>query len=108
MNRYEKQKLAVEKAMSEKVDAYQAIYKKADDEDRDPTDEERLEVEWHLKAIETLKVERAEAEENIKTLQQRRGHRPRARAGRLSVRHATSSATVSRRTVRFRPPEDAR
>jgi HK97 family phage major capsid protein len=68
MNRYEKQKLAVEKAMSEKVAAYQAIYKKADEDDRDPTDEERLEVESHLKAIEALKVERSEAEENIKTL----------------------------------------
>jgi HK97 family phage major capsid protein len=68
MNRYEKQKLAVEKAMSEHVASYQAIYKKADDESRDPTDEERLEVESHLKALEALKRERAEAEENIKTL----------------------------------------
>jgi hypothetical protein len=32
VNRYEKQKLAVEKAMSEQVASYQAIYKKADDE----------------------------------------------------------------------------
>lgn len=69
MNRYEKQKLAVEKAMSERVASYQAIYKNADADDRDPTDEERLEVESHLKAIEALKVERTEAEENIKTLQ---------------------------------------
>jgi len=69
MNRYEKQKLAVEKAMGEKVKAYQEIYKKADDEDRDPTEEERLEVESHLKAIEVLKKERTEADENIKTLQ---------------------------------------
>ena len=69
MNRYEKQKLAVEKAMGEKVKAYQAIYKKADDEDRDPTEDERLEVESHLKAIEVLKKERTEADENIKTLQ---------------------------------------
>ena len=69
MNRYEKQKSAVEKAMGERVTAYQAIYKKADDEDRDPTDDERLEIESHLKAIETLKVDRADAEENIKTLQ---------------------------------------
>jgi HK97 family phage major capsid protein len=69
MNRFEKQKLAVEKAMGEHVKSFQAIYAKAKDEDRDPSDEERLEVESHLKAIETLKVDRADAEENIKTLQ---------------------------------------
>jgi HK97 family phage major capsid protein len=69
MNRYEKQKAAVEKSIAEQIEKYKAIYKKADDEDRDPTDDERLEIESHLKAIETLKKERSEAEENIKTLQ---------------------------------------
>jgi HK97 family phage major capsid protein len=69
MNRFEKQKLAVEKAMSERVKAYQDIYKKAEEEDRDPTDDERLDIESHLKAIEALKVDRADAEENIKTLE---------------------------------------
>jgi hypothetical protein len=68
VNRYEKQKAAVEKAMAEHVASYQDIYKKADDEGRDPTDEERLDVESHLKALEALKKERSEAEENIKTL----------------------------------------
>lgn len=68
MNRFEKQKAAVEKAMAERVESYQAIYKKADAEDRDPTDDERLDIESHLKAIEALKVDRADAEENIKTL----------------------------------------
>ena len=69
MNRFEKQKLAVEKAMSERVKAYQDIYESAEKEDRDPTDDERLDIESHLKAIEALKVDRADAEENIKTLQ---------------------------------------
>jgi HK97 family phage major capsid protein len=68
MNRYEKQKAAVEKAIAGEIAAYKAIYTKADDEDRDPTDDERLEIETHLKAIETLKKERSEAEGNIETL----------------------------------------
>jgi HK97 family phage major capsid protein len=69
MNRYEKQKKAVETAIGGEIEKYKAIYKKAEEEDRDPTDEERLDIESHLKAIETLKREREEAEENIKTLQ---------------------------------------
>jgi HK97 family phage major capsid protein len=55
--------------MAEHVEAYKGIYATAEKEDRDPSDEERLEIESHLKAIETLKKERSEAEENIKTLQ---------------------------------------
>lgn len=68
MNRFERQKQAVEKAIAEHIEAYKAIYKRADDENRDPSDEERLDVESHLKAIETLKVERQEADANIETL----------------------------------------
>jgi HK97 family phage major capsid protein len=68
MNRYEKKKKAVEEAIRKEIDSYQAIYKTADTEDRDPTDDERLEIETHLKAIETLKVEKKEAEANIETL----------------------------------------
>jgi HK97 family phage major capsid protein len=69
VNRYEKQKAAIERGMAEHVEAYQGIYKTAEKEDRDPSDDERLEIEGHLKAIETLKKERQGAEENIKTLQ---------------------------------------
>lgn len=69
MNRYEKQKVAVEKAIGEEIEHYKAIYKQAEVEDRDPTDDERLDIESHLKAIETLKKEREEAEANIRTLQ---------------------------------------
>jgi len=69
MNRYEKKKKAVEESIRDRIEQYKAIYKKADDEDRDPTTDERLEIEQHLKAIEVLKTEKEEAEENIKTLQ---------------------------------------
>lgn len=68
MNRFERRKRAIEQAIREQIDLYKGIYKKADDEDRDPTDDERLEIETHLKAIETLKTEKDEVEENIKTL----------------------------------------
>lgn len=69
MNRFEKQKLAVETSIREEITAYQEIYKKASTEDRDPTDEERLDIESHLKAIETLKTEKEGVEANIKTMQ---------------------------------------
>jgi HK97 family phage major capsid protein len=68
MNRYEKEKLALEKAIGEKIDEYQAIYKKAEDEDRKPSDDERLEIESCLKRIEVLKKERGEAEANIEQM----------------------------------------
>jgi HK97 family phage major capsid protein len=69
MNRFEKEKRALEKAIRERIDQYKGIYKKADDEDRKPTDDERLEIESHLQAIETLREEMKGVDENIKTLQ---------------------------------------
>ena len=69
MNRFEKRKVAIEKSIREHIDSYKAIYKKADDEDRDPTDDERLDIESQLKAIEILKTEKEEVEANIKTLE---------------------------------------
>jgi HK97 family phage major capsid protein len=69
MNRYEQKVKAVETAMLDRVEQYKAIYSKADEDNRDPSTEERLEIEGHLKAIETLKVEKAEAEANLKTIQ---------------------------------------
>jgi HK97 family phage major capsid protein len=68
MNRFERRNRAIDESILGHVHEYQGIYKKADTEDRDPTDEERLAVESHLKAIETLRVEKASVEENIKTL----------------------------------------
>lgn len=69
MNRFEKRQHAIDKTIRGHIDAYKAIYKNADSEDRDPTDDERLEIESELKAIETLKKERGEVDANIKTLQ---------------------------------------
>jgi HK97 family phage major capsid protein len=70
MNRYELKKKSIEEAMREHVTTIQDMYKAAkDDSNRELTDEERLEVETHVKAIETLKGEKAEVDENIKTLE---------------------------------------
>lgn len=68
MNRFEREKRALEKAIRERIDQYKAIYKKADDDDRKPTDDERLEIESHLQAIETLREEMKGVDENIATL----------------------------------------
>jgi hypothetical protein len=84
MNRYEKQKLAVEKAMSEKVAAYQAIYKKADEEDRDPTDEERLESSLTSRRSRRSRSSAVRPRRTSRP-SRRRGHRPRARPVRLLV-----------------------
>jgi HK97 family phage major capsid protein len=70
MNRYERQKAAIEKAIGERISEYQEIYKKAESEDRDPEEHERLEIEQKLKAIETLKKERDEAQANIDQMKQ--------------------------------------
>jgi HK97 family phage major capsid protein len=69
MNRFELKLKAIEETMREHVDAYQAIYKKADDEQRDPTEQERLTVEEHHRALGTLKEERDLNKEQLKTLQ---------------------------------------
>jgi HK97 family phage major capsid protein len=68
MNRFERRRKAIEQSMLEHVEAYKGIYKKAEDEDRDPNNDERLEIEEHHRAIETLKEEREGVDENIKTL----------------------------------------
>jgi HK97 family phage major capsid protein len=69
MNRFELKLKAIEETMREHVTAYQAIYKKADDEQRDPTEQERLTVEEHHRALGTLKEERDLNKEQLKTLQ---------------------------------------
>ena len=68
MNRHERRMRAIKDAQREHVEAYKAIWKKADEEDREPTEDERLEVEGHLKAIEDLNDEKAEVEATLKTL----------------------------------------
>ena len=62
MTRNEKRLKAAEEAMAEKSGEIQAIWKKADDENRGTTDEERQEVETLLKAVDELKLEKHEAE----------------------------------------------
>jgi HK97 family phage major capsid protein len=66
MNRYELKRKSVEEAMREHVGVIQEAYA---DPKRELTDEERLDVETHVKALEVLKDEKRELEENIKTLQ---------------------------------------
>ena len=69
MNQYEHKKVALEKAMKEHVDAFQAIYAKAREEKREVDNDERLEIESHVKALETLKDERRDNDENLATVQ---------------------------------------
>jgi HK97 family phage major capsid protein len=69
MNRFELKRKALEQTMREHVDAYKAIYAKADEEQRDPTEQERLTVEEHHRALGTLKEERDLVDEQLKTLQ---------------------------------------
>ena len=97
MNRYEKRKLAIEKAIREEIEAYKAIYKRADDEDRDPTDEERLDIESKLKAIETLKHE-----EEASTRTSRRSTMSTTSAVRSARRSATSTHSHASRSARSR------
>mgnify|MGYP003418860840 CR=1 FL=1 len=59
MNRFEQKAKAIDERMRGLVDDYQAIYKKADDEQRDPTTEERLEVLRKADRIVTEEVRAA-------------------------------------------------
>lgn len=70
MNQYERRNQAVEEKLREHAKAYKAILDKAEEEDRQPTEEDRTEITEHMKAIETLKSEKAEVEANIETLKE--------------------------------------
>lgn len=65
MTRNERQLKAVEQEMERFSLEAQAIWKKADEEERDTTMEERGEVEEKLKAIDTLKSRKDELEQAI-------------------------------------------
>ena len=67
MTRNERELKAVEQEMVRISSEIQAIWKKADDEDRETSNEERGDVETRLKAIETLKAKKAETEAALKT-----------------------------------------
>jgi len=70
MNRFEREIRAIDEKMAEHVKGFQAIYKKADDEDRRPTEDESTKVHEHHKAIEVLKEQKTEAQAGLKTLQE--------------------------------------
>lgn len=70
MTRHERRLKSVEQEMGRYSAEIQAIWKKAEDEDRETSVDERGEVEERLKAIEALKVDKAEAESLIKVEQE--------------------------------------
>lgn len=70
MNRYEKEIKANDEAMLGHVKAYQDIFAREEAEDRKLTEDEREQVQKHLKAIEVLKVEKTEAEANLATVKE--------------------------------------
>jgi HK97 family phage major capsid protein len=70
MNRYERQIKGIEEAQFKHAKAIEELYDLERKEDRGLTDDERLQVEEHVKAIETLKSEKREADANLKTLQE--------------------------------------
>lgn len=69
MTRNERQLKAVDQEMARHSSDAQSIWKKADEEDRETSNEERGEVEKHLKAIETLKSQKSDLEDAIKVEQ---------------------------------------
>jgi HK97 family phage major capsid protein len=68
VNRHQRRLHGIVEAQKEHVHAYKAIWKRADDENREPSEEERLEVEAHMKSIEDLNGEKAEVEATLQTL----------------------------------------
>jgi len=68
MNRFEREIRAIDEKMAEHVKAFEAIYQKADDEDRRPTEDENVKVQEAHKAINVLKDQKAEAQAGLKTL----------------------------------------
>jgi HK97 family phage major capsid protein len=70
MNRYERQIKGIEEAQFKHAKSIEDMYELERKEDRALTEDERNEVQEHVKAIETLKVEKKEAEANLKTLQE--------------------------------------
>jgi HK97 family phage major capsid protein len=65
MNRDERQLKAVEQHIAEESEAIKAVWKKADADDRETSDEERLEIEERLKTVDQLKEEREKLQKNL-------------------------------------------
>lgn len=70
MNRFELQLTAIDQKLKEHVDAYKAIYKKADDDRRSLDEQEEKTVLEHHEAIDLLKDERATTERQLKQLRE--------------------------------------
>jgi HK97 family phage major capsid protein len=68
MNRFEREINAIRAKQKEHVEAFQAIYAKADQEDRATTEDENKEIQANHRAIQVLEEEKATAEEGLKTL----------------------------------------
>jgi HK97 family phage major capsid protein len=67
-NQLERDLEAIRQKMLERVESYQKIYDKADEEGRRPTSEENETIVADLKAIEVLKKEKEEVEADLSTL----------------------------------------
>jgi HK97 family phage major capsid protein len=70
MNRYEKEIQGIDQAKYQHAKSIEDLYALETKEDRGLTEDERLEVETHTKAIQVLKEERLAAEANLKTLEE--------------------------------------
>jgi HK97 family phage major capsid protein len=68
MNRFEREIEAIKRKQKEHVEAFQAIYAKADSEDRATTEDENAEIQRNHRQIETLEAEKKLAEEGLGTL----------------------------------------
>ena len=69
MNRYEKQIKGIDAEKHRHATAVQDLYAKERAEDRSLTEDERLEVEGHVKAVKVLDEQREEATANLKTIE---------------------------------------
>jgi hypothetical protein len=70
MNRYEKELKAIGEAKFTHATAIKDLYDLEAKEDRKLTEDERLEVEGHMKAIRVLEGEETDAKANLKTVEE--------------------------------------
>jgi hypothetical protein len=70
MNSYEKELKAIDEAKLKHADSIRSMYDKESEEDRKLNEDERLEVEEHVKAIRVLDEQESEAEANLKTIEE--------------------------------------
>ena len=68
MNRYERELKAIDEAKLKHANAIQELYDKEKDPDYKLSEDERLEIERHVKDIRVLDEQEAEAKANLKTI----------------------------------------